>query len=161
METDLIVNHGEWIVMFGLVVIIGMFSLYQYHGVLQRRRHLWKRTCCNEDEWFDKYFPVDPCARELARRILTGLADDIGVNWTQFRPSDTFEAVLRVQGRYSPLDDLEDAEMTLAAIADERGIKPESLPAFRGSLKEFIDRTLAVLTASDQVQTASGVGQRR
>ena len=74
------------------------------------------------------------------REVLQAFGDDIGIEWTKFRPHDTFEKVLRVDRRYSPYNDLEEAELRIELCAEKLGIADNEPPGFTGVLKDFLDR---------------------
>ena len=103
-----------------------------------------------DDEWFAAFYPASQGGRESVRQILQAFADDIGIEWTRLRPRDTFEEVLRVDRRYSPYDDLEEAELRMVSHAEKLGIANKGLPGFTGVLKDFLDRWVSLCGGIDQ-----------
>lgn len=137
-------NHFGWLIGIGAAAIISLLALHQYRGVTRRRRRFTSRPSLTETEWFEALYPVSQAEREGVREILQAFADDIGVEWTRLRPTDTFEKVLRVDRRYSPYDDLEEAELRIVARAEKLGIAGKGLPGFTGVLKDFLDRWVSL-----------------
>lgn len=137
---DFILEYGDWLLGAGLVVILGMFMVYQRRGIVRRKVHLQRREGIGENEWFEAFYPVAPEKRGPVREVLLVLADDIGVEWTKLRPTDTFEEVLHVDARYAPHEDLEEAELRIVSQAERLGIADKGLPGFTGVLRDFLDR---------------------
>lgn len=137
---DLVLEYGGWVAVAGLVMIFGAFMAYQNRGIMRRKDHLRRRQEMGESEWFEIFYPVAVEKRGHVRDVLAAFAEDIGIEWTQFRPSDRFEQVLRVAARYSPIDDLEEAGLEIASLAEKLGVVDQELPGFTGSLKNFLDR---------------------
>ncbi len=88
-------------------------------------------------EWFDRFYPVPASERETLERVLTALGSEIGIDWTQLRPPDTFESMLRIAPQYAPEGDLDDVETEVLNLLP--GAKLESLPAMQGTLADFLD----------------------
>lgn len=137
---DFVVEYGGWLLFAGLVLILGVFMVYQRRGARLRLMRIQRRESVGEDQWFEALYPVAPDNRGPVRDILLALATDIGVEWTKLRPTDTFEEVLRVNPRYAPHEDLEGAEYRIVSYAQMLGIADKGLPGFTGALKEFLDR---------------------
>lgn len=135
-----VVKYGDWIAIAGAVAIFGSFAAYQFFGVVERKKRIGKRRSLSEDDWFVAFYPVRPEKRRVVRDVLAAFAEEIGVEWTKLRPTDTFEEVLRVNRRYSPHDDLEEAELEIAVLAEKLGIADQGLPGFTGILTDFLDR---------------------
>lgn len=140
---NFIIENGVWLIALGTAVILGFFAVYQRRGVIARRRFLEGREAFSERKWFETFYPVHAEARDLVGEALRALGRDIGTEWTRLRPTDTFEQVLRVQRRYSPIDDLEEAELEIALMAERLGILDRTVPGFTGTLKDFLDRLVA------------------
>jgi len=138
--SDFILEYGDWVLAAGLVLIFGMFTAYQYRGIARRKMRLQRRDGIGENEWFEAFYPVAPEMRGPVREVLMALAVDIGIEWTKLRPADTFEEVLRVDPRFAPHEDLEEAELRIVSHAERLGIADRGLPGFTGVLKDFLDR---------------------
>jgi hypothetical protein len=151
--SEFIVQYGEWVVVLGLVFIFGGFGLYQYRGLLKRRQLVGQRRAVTEDEWFAEFYPAPLAARACVRQVLTALAEEIGVGWTQLRPTDTFEDKLRIPPRYSPIDDLDGADSEIASILSRCGIAANMRAGYAGSLSDFLDRL--VLLRTQQMASAT------
>lgn len=147
MLREFIVTNGSWLVVAGIVFISLPFIIYQYRGIKNRRRQLQKRSIIPEVDWFRTHFPIQQ-HHELVRDLLIAIANEIGVNWTQLHPSDTFEETLRVQPRYMPIDDLDGAELEIAMIAEKHHLKHANLPGLEGSLEGFLRRWVDVVSNS-------------
>ena len=141
---DFVVMHGGWVVLAGVVAILGTFAAYQFRGVVERKKRIRKRRAVSENEWFEVFYPVAPEKRDLVRDVLAALAEEMGVEWTKLRPTDSFEEVLRVNPRYSPHEDLEEAELEIASLAEKLGVADKGLPGFNGVLKDFLDRWVSL-----------------
>jgi len=139
-----VVKYGDWIAIAGAVVILGAFAAYQFRGTVERKRRIGKRESVSENDWFVAYYPVAPEKRAAVRDVLAAFAEEIGVEWTKLRPTDTFEEVLRVNRRYSPHDDLEGAELEIASLAEKLGVVDQGLPGFTGVLRDFLDRWIVL-----------------
>ena len=144
MYENVVQEHFGWFLGIGLVIIFGPLIAYQHRGVTRRRRRFRSRPSLTEEEWFAAFYPASKAEREGVREILQAFADDIGIEWTRLRPTDTFEKVLRVDKRYSPYDDLEEAELRIVARAEKLGIADKGLPGFSGVLKDFLDRWVSL-----------------
>lgn len=138
--TGFVVKYGDWIAIGGVLAIVGAFAAYQFRGVVERKKRIGKRQSVSENDWFVEFYPVAPDKRRVVRHVLAAFAEEIGVEWTKLRPSDTFKEVLRVHHRYSPYDDLEEAELEIASLAEKLGIADQGLPGFTGVLRDFLDR---------------------
>lgn len=56
----------------------------------ERRRRFADRSLLTEDEWFDRFFPESTESRCALAELLNELGKETGVEWTRFRPDDTF-----------------------------------------------------------------------
>ncbi len=135
-----VVKYGDWIAIAGLVAILGAFAAYQFRGVVERKKRIGNREPISESDWFAAFYPVAPEKRGAVRDVLAAFAEEIGVEWTKLRPTDTFEEVLLVNRRYSPHDDLEEAELEIASLAEKLGVADQGLPGFTGALTDFLDQ---------------------
>lgn len=154
--SDFVVRHGDWVAITGAVVIFGAFAAYQFRGVVERKKRIGNRPQVSENEWFDAYYPIVLEKRDLVRDVLGALAEEIGVEWTKLRPSDTFEEVLRIDRRYSPHDDLEGAEREIVSLAENLGIADKDLPGFTGVLKDFLDRWVSLCGGNPPGEQTTG-----
>lgn len=138
------IRYGDWIAIVGAVAILVAFAAYQFCGVVERKKRIGKRHSVSENDWFVAFYPVAPEKRAAVRDVLAAIAEEIGVEWTKLRPTDTFEEVLRVNRRYSPHDDLEGAELEIASLAEKLGVADQGLPGFTGVLRDFLDRWIVL-----------------
>jgi len=144
MYEGFVMDYSGWLIGIGAAGIFALLAFHQYRGVTRRRKRFSSRPSLTEAEWFAAFYPASQAEREGVREILQAFADDIGVEWTRLRPTDTFEKVLRVDKRYSPYDDLEEAELRIVARAEKLGIADKGLPGFTGVLKDFLDRWVSL-----------------
>jgi len=156
MYENVVHDHFAWFLGIGLAIILGPLIAYQYRGVTRRRRRFTSRSSLTEEDWFAAFYPASQPGRESVRTILQAFADDIGIEWTRLRPTDTFQEVLRVDRRYSPYHDLEEAELRIVSHAEKLGIAHKELPGFTGVLKDFLDRWV-VLCGGDPPGCVKGV----
>jgi hypothetical protein len=133
-------DSTEWLIIIGPVGIGGFLAAWRYRGAQTRRRVFKGRSSLPEEAWFRRWYPVDQSERENVRRILSALANEIGVEWTKLRPSDTFEGELRIHPRYLPYDDLNEAECKILSLAEALKLSPADLPGFTGTLGGFLDQ---------------------
>lgn len=143
---EIMLRHGIWIVGVGAAVILGLFMVYQHRGIQLRHRTLSDRPRLAEAMWFSQFGPVGAESRQVVRCALQAIAEDLRVDWTQLRPTDTFEETLRVHNRYSPIDDLDGAEYGIVTLAQKLGIPRDRLPGFQGNLESFLNRLVSVTT---------------
>lgn len=139
---DFVLEYDVIMLIGGLLVIFVAFDLYQRRGYHRRRKRLGHRDILSENQWFGQYYPVSAQGQKIVRKILMELANDVRVEWTQLRPSDKFQGVLRIDPKYAPSDDLEHTAIILESMLEsleERDIEP---PQFEGSLADFLDRLL-------------------
>lgn len=135
-----IIEYGTWVMVVGAILLVGALAGYQHFGEVRRRQRFRARVRLEDSEWFSTYYPVGEGERSTVRAILQSFGDDVGIEWTRLRPTDTFEDMLRVERRYSPHDDLEEAELRIVSLAEKLGISEHRIPGFTGSLGSFLDQ---------------------
>jgi hypothetical protein len=148
-----VLAHGAWLAIAGLLLIFGAFGYVQYLGRRARKLKLVGRESLPEDEWFARLYPVKGDQRPIVKVALAAIAQEIGVAWTQLRPTDTFESDLRINRKYGPQEDMEGAALELENFARRLRLDVGDFPAFRGRLSEFLDRLLVVVTTGGAAHT--------
>jgi len=135
------VNHHFGKVLAALVGgLCAVLLVHQYLGLIQRRKRFSKRDVIADEQWFNRFYPVPEIERNNVRLVLQAISKDIGIEWTQIRPTDHFEDMLKVHGRPFLVDDLEEAELRLVGLADQKGIDGKNLPGFTGTIRSFLDQ---------------------
>lgn len=142
--SEFIREYGALIGILGCAMILFAYFHYQMRqGLVARRRHFQRREIVGEDHWFADLYPLTSLeAKKVAREVLQALAEEIGVDWRRLRPGDSFEQTLRIDPKYHPVDDLEEAESRIVQLATARGIKEIPPPGFTGPLSGFLNEWL-------------------
>jgi len=147
---EIVNDYAGWILVGGTVIILGSYFLFcEFKGHRLRRARFMDRPILDEETWFATYYPIEPAGREHARFALNALAEDIGIHWTQLRPSDTFEEMLRVDRRYDYCEDLEHAAFYFEELIENWDEIPRSFPGFNGPLLVFLNSWVDVALHKD------------
>lgn len=123
----------------GPVVILGAY--YLWHGVGQRKRRnaLIGRPMCSPDDWFAQYLPELAGNYACVLPLLEALEEELGVDWTQLRPGDTFEKEFAVDRKYGAGDG---RELLIAVYSDlctgHRIPRDIDVPVIGGTLRDFL-----------------------
>ncbi len=142
---------SNWRLVAGLVGLFAVFGFYfswQYIGYRRRRAAISSRVSCSQDEWFRRYYSATEEQQDLLVQILQALAFEIGVDWTQLRPDDTFEWDLFVGSSYARFEDLEEANLVTWDLVRKKQLAEERLPNFKGTLRAFLDGIAAASVSS-------------
>ena len=137
-------NHWRLIgALVGLSAIFAVYFSWQYVGYRKRRASISNRLKCSEDVWFRRYYSATNEQRALLVQILEAFAFEIGVDWTQLRPDDTFERDLFVGSSYAYFEDLEQVNLVAWDLIRSNALAAENLPSFKGTLRQFLDGIVA------------------
>jgi len=123
----------------GPVVILGAY--YLWHGVGQRKRRnaLIGRPTCSPDDWFAQYLPELAGDYACVLPLLEALEEELGVDWTQLRPGDTFEKEFAVDWVYGEGDGLELLNAIYSDLCTGHRIPRDiEVPAMTGTLRDFL-----------------------
>ena len=143
-EVPWLVRNGLWVGLIGVVLILALLFAWQRRGFRKRRGQFLQRTPLAVDEWFANFYPIASEDREAVIEFLSVLGREIGIQWTQLRPEDTFEDAILIESRYAYWEDLEEVNLYLADLAAKSSIPHDALPSFDGRLEMFLDSVVAL-----------------
>lgn len=130
-------------------------------GERRRRLRFAGRPIRDAAEWFRTEFPARPEDRDLVRAIVKCFAEDIGVEWTQFRSSDSFKDDLYLDAKFIAFDDLEVAWVMMEDVAQEFGLRCDRVNGSSETLGDLLRNWVRALHGNwDRAPNHDGASAR-
>ena len=94
-----------------------------------RKERFAERDVLAAEQWFRTFFPTLTQSQPILAELLNELGKEIGIEWTRFRPEDTFsESFLFKKPRYGDHDELDGFFCAQGEWITKHNIDPNDVP---------------------------------